>query len=347
MSRTVSLYQQCWSDKRYLRMLTCRGECDLSNPERKVLSFLVFMARDKAAVGTRVILKALGLDRRTVWAATRRLMDLGLAARSEQAYLALDPLAVRPEWFAAPHEANDWWERLRTYRHYLLTDAAKRSRGHPDGRLTEMDNAVLWMLYSLGQGGREIVGQRVAGLAALLGCSPHTVRGAIGRLSKAGLIMKRSDGFTLLEPDESMRSWWRDRPQKQKACVTDQAGVVQITEAGDPLAWIEPLVADRYRCDSQKDRDDLVCMVEKCSRVMLNGRVKPAEAKKYWQGVLDMIPNADRAWDFCAYVWDVLWKDAHRVHTSNGKYAGSCINLLTANTQARLSLPKIDLSVFG
>jgi len=162
MSRTVSLYQQCWSDKRYLRMLTCRGECDLSNPERKVLSFLVFKARDKAAVGTRVISKALGLDRRTIWAATRRLMDLGLAARSEQAYLALDPLAVRPEWFAAPHEANDWWERLRTYRHYLLTGEAKRSRGHPDGRLTEMDNAVLWMLYSLGQGGREIVGQRVA-----------------------------------------------------------------------------------------------------------------------------------------------------------------------------------------
>ena len=111
MSRTVSLYQQCWSDKRYLRMVTCRGECDLSNPERKVLSFLVFKARDKAAVGTRVISKALGLDRRTIWAATRRLMELGLATRSEQGYQALHPLAVRPEWFAAPHEANDWWER--------------------------------------------------------------------------------------------------------------------------------------------------------------------------------------------------------------------------------------------
>jgi len=347
MSKPVSLYQQYWSDKRYLKLLTCRKECDLSHPERRILSFLVFKARDKTGVGTRAITKALGLDRRTIWAATRRLVDLGFVTKTGQGYQALDPLAVRPGSFAAPHEANDWWERLRTYRHYLLTDAAKRSRGHPDGRLTEMDNAVLWMLYSLGQGGREIVGQRVAGLAALLGCSPHTVRGAIGRLSKAGLIMKRSDGFTLLEPEESIRLWWRDRPQKQKASLTDQAGVVKITEAGDPLAWIEPLVADRYSCDPQKDRDDLVCMVEKCSRVMLDGRVKSAEAKKYWQSVLDMIPNADKAWDFCAYVWDVLWKDAHRVHTSNGKYAGSCINLLTANTQARLSLPKIDLSLFG
>ena len=30
-----------------------------------------------------------------------------------------------------------------------------------------------------------------------------------------------------------------------------------------------------------------------------------------------MIPNADKAWDFCALDWDALWKDAHRVHTSN------------------------------
>ena len=41
MSKPVSLYQQFWSDKRYLKMLTCRKECDFSNPERKVLSFLV------------------------------------------------------------------------------------------------------------------------------------------------------------------------------------------------------------------------------------------------------------------------------------------------------------------
>ena len=88
-------------------------------------------------------------------------------------------------------------------------------------------------------------------------------------------------------------------------------------------------------------------MVEKCSRVMLNGRVKPAEAKKYWQRVLDMIPDADKVFDFCSLDWELIWKNAHRTHTSNGTHAGSCINLLTANTQARLSLPKIDLSLFG
>ncbi len=169
MSKPISLYQQYWSDKRYLKMVTCRKECDLSHPERKVLSFLVYKVRDKREVTTRVITKALGLDRRTVWAATRRLVELGLAVRVGQGYEALDPLSVRPDWFADPHEANDWWERLRTYRLYLLTDEAKRSRGNRDGHLTEMDNAVLWMIYSLGKGGSETIGQRVAGLAALLG----------------------------------------------------------------------------------------------------------------------------------------------------------------------------------
>ena len=96
MSKPVLLYEQFWLDKRYLKMLTCRGECDLSKPERKVLSFLVFKARDKAAVGTRVISRASGLDRRTVWAATKRLMDLGLAASSKQAYLALVSSSITP-----------------------------------------------------------------------------------------------------------------------------------------------------------------------------------------------------------------------------------------------------------
>ena len=217
MSKPISLYQQYWSDKRYLKMLTCRKECELSHPEKKVLSLLVFKARDKVAVISKTIIKVLGLDRRTVWAATRKLVELGLVTKTGQGYQANNPLDVKPEWFADPHEGKEWWERLRTFRHYLLTGDAKRSRGNREGLITEMDNAVLWMLYSRGNGGKEIIGQRVAGLAVLLGCSPHTVRDAIGRLTEAGLIIKRSDGFTLLEPEEAVRSWWRDRKKKRGA----------------------------------------------------------------------------------------------------------------------------------
>jgi DNA-binding MarR family transcriptional regulator len=341
MGKPISLYQQHWSDKRYLKVLTCRKACELSHAERLVLSFLVYKARDKVCVGTKSITKALGLDRRTVWAATRKLVELRLATKTGPGYQALDPLVVRPDWFADPHEAKDWWVRPRTYRHYLLTNTARRSRGNREGRLTERDNSVLWMLYSLGNGGCEIVGQRVAGLAILLGCSPHTVRDALARLSNAGLVMKRSDGFTLLAPEQAVHSWWRDRPKKE------QASVVPITEAGAPLAWIESLVADRFPSDSDDDRDTLARMVEKCSQQMLAGRVKPAETKKYWQNVLQMILDADKAFDFCSLDWDAIWKDAHRIHATNGKHAGSCIHLLTANTQTRLTMPRIDLSLFG
>jgi hypothetical protein len=211
-----------------------------------------------------------------------------------------------------------------------------------------MDNAVLWMLYSLGQGGDEILEQRVAGLAALLGCSPHTVRDAIPRLTKAGLLLKRTGGFTLLEPPETVRSWWRDKLSKKKGGVTTQPGVILDTEQGDQLGWIESIVAERFGADSEDMRDLLACMMRKCSRQMLDGRVKPTDTKKYWQDVLELFPDCDKAWDFCNLGFTELWKDAYRTHASNGKYVGSCINLLTANTRTFLLTPWNDpLSLYG
>ena len=108
------------------------------------------------------------------------------------------------------------------------------------------------------------------------------------------------------------------------------------------------MVAERFGFDTEDGRDFLVRMMRKCTQQMLEGRVKPVDAKKYWQEVLGTFPDSDTAWDFCNLGWMELWKDAHRTHTSNGKYAGSCINLLTVNTRTHLSTAKNDLlSVFG
>jgi Mn-dependent DtxR family transcriptional regulator len=348
MGKPISLYQQYWLDKRFLRMLTTRKECDLSHAQKELLSFLVYKARDKAEVGTNVITKALGLDRRTVWQATKRLIELGLVAKTGQGYEALDPLAVRPEWFAAPHDGGEWWERLRNYRHYLLTASGKRSRGNRAALITEMDNAVLWMLYSLAKGGNEIVGQRVSGLEALLGCSRHTVRDAIRRLAAAGLIMKRSDGFTLLKPNETVRPWWRDRPKKEKSGVTAQAGGAPVIDEADQFGWIGSLISEFYGADTKQNRDFLDCVMRDRTETMIRGRVKPTEAQKYWREVLDSFPDSDKAWEFCNLGFTELWKDAHRTHASHGKYAGSCINLLTANTRTFLLTPWNDpLSLLG
>jgi DNA-binding MarR family transcriptional regulator len=341
-----SLYATYWSDKRYLRTLTCRKACDLSHAERLVLSYLVYKARDEKGVKTRHLVAALGLDRRTVRRAIKRLVSLGLAILLGNGHGATDPLSVRPEWFADPHEGEKWWERVRTYRYYPLRSAAKRSRGNPSGSLTEGDNAVLWALYSLGRGGKEIVGQRIKGLASLLGFSPHTIRAAIRRLSDAKLVMKRSDGFTLLEPSAAALDWWRDRPNKEKGTRERGEQEIQEPDATEGLDWLAPFVDARFPNDTDNERDLLVGIVEKRWSEMLRGKVKPKEFRKFAEEVLMSFTRADPAWDFCALVWPELWKDAYTTHVSNGKYSGSCIHLLTSNTKARLASRQIDLTRF-
>ena len=81
------------------------------------------------------------------------------------------------------------------------------------------------------------------------------------------MIIKRSDGFTLLEPEEAVRSWWRDRKKKE------QPGVVPITEEGDQLGWIESLVPNVSAPIPKTDREFLVRMIRKCTQQMLEGRV--------------------------------------------------------------------------
>ena len=167
----------------------------------------------------------------------------------------------------------------------LLAHARCQAIPRKPGRtITEMDNAVLWMLYSLGKGGSEIIGQRVAGLAALLRCSPHTVRDAVGRLTKAKLIIKRSDGFTLLEPTAINSFVVAGQQEEGEVGVKDEAGVVKIAEAGDQLGWIEALVAERFGSDSENDRDFLAGMMRKCCQQMLDGRVKSEESQEILAG---------------------------------------------------------------
>src|SRR4051812_2464010 len=107
MAKAIPLYKKFWSGKRYLKKLTCRKACDLSHRERLVLSLFVYKARDRAAVTTKTLIKTLGLDRRTVWSATSRLVSLGFLGKSEQGHKALDPLALKPAWFADPQEGSE------------------------------------------------------------------------------------------------------------------------------------------------------------------------------------------------------------------------------------------------
>lgn len=346
MSKLSNLYEQFWAGKKYVRKLSCKSECRLTHPERMVLSHLVYKARNRKGVLIKKVAADLGLDRRTVGAAIKRLMGLGFVEREKRRYRALDPTTVKPDWFAVPRpEGDEWWQRVRTYRHYILEPSSRRSRGNRKGRLSESDNAVLWSLYTFGKGKTELVGQGVSGLASALGISRNTVRAALARLSGAKLVMVRSDGFTLLEPDNSLRSWWRDAETKQAAVTQVQAGDLHVVggEEGTGLDWIVRLVADKFPGDTEDQRDLLARMMGKCCDQMIAGQVKRKEMQDYWEEVLGSFTLCDPAWDFCAIAWPELWKEAHRTHASNGKYSGSCIRLLAANTRTRLSSPRNNL----
>jgi hypothetical protein len=206
-----------------------------------------------------------------------------------------------------------------------------------------MDNTVLWALYGVDKkGDGEVIGQRVSGLAHMLGCSRQTVLDAIKRLSKAQLLEVRSDGFTLKKPDAATRAWWQDARKRDAQAPEKNARKEDAPAPAPPgngdLHWIEPLVARQYPRDSEQDRDNLRFWLRRHSETMLKARVEPEEVADYWREVLGFFANSDLAGDFCMITWkEGFWDDARRKHASNGKYAPSCINLLRHNTRTVLT----------
>ena len=91
MPKTKTLYQLYWSPKRHVRMLTRRKTCELSHPERLVLSYLVYKARDHSGVKTKTLVSRLGLDERTVRHAIRRLEKSKMVEKGEKGHCIVSP----------------------------------------------------------------------------------------------------------------------------------------------------------------------------------------------------------------------------------------------------------------
>ncbi|QDV36916.1 helix-turn-helix domain-containing protein [Tautonia plasticadhaerens] len=327
------LYDEWWAGKRYIRMLTCTKTCPLSHHQRLVSSRLVYKMRDGKPVLRGDLADALGLDPQTVSAATKSLVAHGLAARSGRGHVAVEPMGETASWFGRRHEGERWWECLPTYRLYPLTEQARRTRWNRGGHLTEMDNAVLWLLYSLGKGTPEVVGQANRGLKALLGCSLDTLKAAIRRLAGNGLVMARSDGFTLLAPTAEASAWWQDRKRKG----TSQTQQEKHREAEEESAIdFAALVCRAYPADSRENWDFLADILGKKADVMLAGRFTRREVREYWAGVLPMLTDADRAFNFVALAWEAHWNEAVQVHGGKGVH-DSCFHLLKKVTGQRLA----------
>jgi DNA-binding MarR family transcriptional regulator len=293
--------------KRYLRMLVTTGKCPLTWSERRVLSYKVYKARDGKPLQYSKIARVLGMDRHTVSRAVKRLEEKGVYADN--------PVSVEPEWFARPYRDGT----PRCYRHYFV-----------DRGLTELENTLYWMLWSLTSTGA--VTQTKSGLAALTHYSRYRVSVAIKKLADKELIRVERRRITLLDPPTL--DYWQDRQQKVAKPVVEAAPGPVLSED-----WVAVLVDFYYEAAaSRNDRENLVIMIQKQVTMMKIAAIGIADICEYWQATLRLIPDAEKAWNFACIKFADLLKEALRVHAAKGR-AKTCIGLLTHLTTQLLSQP--------
>lgn len=321
-------------NKRYLRMLSCTKWNPLSHHQRMVYSYLAYKVRDDNKPVLRSDIEhALGLDRRTITSATSALARVGLCTKVGRGHVALAPGEESSSWFSRPHEGKNWWECFRTYPLYILTEAARSSRGNPVGQVTEMDNAVMWLLFSLAKGA-EIVRQSNEGLRAILGCSINTVKGAINQLADKGLVMIRSDGYTLLQPDATRLGWWQDRRKRGQAREAEPAKARAPVKTA-PLD-VGDLIHSAMPTLPANETEYVVLVVQQMSGDLKAGRFTDAQVEQYLSQVLPMFKSAEDVILFKSGTWKGLWGSASAVHGEKG-YARNCYHLLLENTRTELS----------
>ena len=291
--------------KKYLRMLVTMRKCPLSHSERLVLSYRVYKTRDAKPLSSSKIARVLGLDRHTVSRAVKRLVENGLYVDN--------PVLVKPEWFPQPHRDGT----PRCYRHYLV-----------DNGLTELENTLYWMIWSLTRNGT--ITQSKSGLAALTNYSRFRVIAGLKKLVSKGLIGVDRKKIILLDP--FTLDYWEDRKQKVAKLVVEAAPVPVLTED-----WVEVLVDCHYQT-SRTDRDCLVQMIEKQVSPMKKANICIADIHDYWQLALNLIPDADKAWNFACFKVEYLMTEAMRIHAEKGQ-AKTCIGILKHLTKQQLSQP--------
>jgi biotin operon repressor len=299
-------------------------------------AYLAFKLRDRKPVLNPAIAAATGLDRKTVTAATKALVQFGLAKAEGRGHVSCDP--------APDSEGSGWRVRAKhgpyaAYNFYVLTDGAKRSRFNPSGVLSEMDNAILMLLRSLADGD-EVLNQTVKGLVTMLGCSVHTVNAGIKTLAANGLLGRRTGGFTLVPPTEVSSAWWQDRKTKIVGGVEVEVEPlpppklkISGEDTGGSLApFFKQLTRRTFPGLDAEDEVYLLGMLEAKAKIMAAGRCSKAEIQAYWSR---HVPSFEDSMKLFLHLaggdWLSLWKEASVRHGETGKYR-NCINLLNALT---------------
>lgn len=97
-----------------------------------------------------------------------------------------------------------------------------------------------------------------------------------------------------------------------------------------------------YETAKRNDKNYLVEMIEKQVSLMKKATFGITDIQEYWQMVLQLIPDAEKAWNFSCFKFADLLKDALQVHREKGR-AKTCIGILTHLTKQQLSQPSAIL----
>jgi DNA-binding transcriptional regulator YhcF (GntR family) len=281
---------------RYLQLLTSTKECKLSHEQLKILSERVYRHGQgkPAKLSVRYYAEQLRMNRRTV---RRAIKDMGECWCD-------DPVAVQPTWFAERHPDG----APRTYRYYLL---------RPDADLSELDNRVLMMLWSLAS--EPAIPITRGRLARMLRASRVWVSRSLRHLETLKLVRVAESGQTIfIFPPQSFDRWQDEKFKRKPKKPKDAKADLVLTE--DSLGCLVDMYYNGE--DAQYINDAIKKAI---------GAMKPhwsmREIAGYWQTVLSIGATPD---DVLGYIWnhESHLRRALATHERDG-YGPTCsINLL-------------------
>lgn len=297
--------------KRYVPVIVSTKKCPLTYHQRLVYSYLVYRLRKDQAATKAKIVKVLRLAGKTVADGLIELERLSLTVKEQKWYRAVEPDESQKEWFASNRRTDVPWNRQ--FATYAVLQPKKASG------LSTKTNAILWLLYSLApKYGRPVVlGQYLAGLAAMLKMSGKGVKQGVEHLEELKLVERISTTFLLKQPTPESLALWEDRPVRQEKAFS-LAGVLNLSiknlDPNDP--------------EAARKKDDLATINEFLDRhglMMQKAGCPPGDIIEYW-GYVIKNSNLDELWDY-AVNFEGAFKHYGEQHRANG-YSGSPMKLL-------------------
>jgi hypothetical protein len=195
-----------------------------------------------------------------------------------------------------------------------------------DERLTNLQNAVLWLLHSWQ---KRITAQ---GLATQLRCGRRSVYRAVDALQALGLL----DPFWATTISRRHLSLWQDKKEQRQPSKGESQPVVcnHIMELCD---WSRYDWSRFNFCGSEGKLIHWLCLFQ---TKMTQGNYNAKQIVDYWDAVFEKLQSPTKFDYFVHKLWWKVWEAAERettIHRKQGTFSGpNSLGLLKLKTHAAM-----------